>query len=387
MAPYIDALWTPPYWEFYGGRYHRHRGYWGRHIGFYGGINYGYGYTGLGFHGGYWSQGAFVYNQATANVDPGVVRYVYRHSVVNSTPTNAVSYYGGSGGITRAPTQAELVVRSETRVALLPAQIEHARMAAADRSLLAAENRGRPPMPVLVRPLATTYRAPAPLPRSWQREAAQQAPRAAPAANVPPRGEPPAPAPAPQRRTNIEPPQPQAEPHAAGRGRVETWPGQAPSLPGRVGAPPEQPAYQALQGVRQAPPPQMVPAPMQERPTRQQRGPVATNPTPPPQQEVHPESPRQPVQAPPNRPSPFAIKPTPAQREAPPAPQRPMMQPPPPGQEVRHEPSRPMVQAPSHGNPAPPPNQAPQATPPGRGGPPPEKGPPRDRSVERKGQE
>src|SRR5579863_997894 len=43
-APYQGALWTPGYWDYSGSRYGFHHGYWGRHIGYYGGINYGYGY-------------------------------------------------------------------------------------------------------------------------------------------------------------------------------------------------------------------------------------------------------------------------------------------------------------------------------------------------------
>src|SRR6185312_10563520 len=73
LAPYVDALWTPPYWEFVGSRYRWHRGYWGTHIGFYGGIDYGFGYTGRGFYGGYWNNGRFAYNRAVTNVTVTVV--------------------------------------------------------------------------------------------------------------------------------------------------------------------------------------------------------------------------------------------------------------------------------------------------------------------------
>src|SRR5580704_3695731 len=47
-------LWTPGYWSYRGGRYRYNNGYWGRHIGYYGGINYGFGYVGVGYQGGYW---------------------------------------------------------------------------------------------------------------------------------------------------------------------------------------------------------------------------------------------------------------------------------------------------------------------------------------------
>src|ERR1035441_10590871 len=55
-APYAGALWTPGYWGFVGGRYRFHHGFWGLHIGFYGGVDYGFGYTGYGYYGGYWGR-------------------------------------------------------------------------------------------------------------------------------------------------------------------------------------------------------------------------------------------------------------------------------------------------------------------------------------------
>jgi hypothetical protein len=45
-APEPGFLWTPGYWGFAGGGYVWHTGYWGPRIGFYGGINYGFGYYG-----------------------------------------------------------------------------------------------------------------------------------------------------------------------------------------------------------------------------------------------------------------------------------------------------------------------------------------------------
>jgi len=46
--PRVGVLWTPGYWGFEGGLYGWHAGYWGPHVGFYGGINYGFGYGGVG---------------------------------------------------------------------------------------------------------------------------------------------------------------------------------------------------------------------------------------------------------------------------------------------------------------------------------------------------
>src|SRR5580692_12257982 len=40
--PAVGLLWTPGYWGWAGGAYLWHVGYWGPHVGFYGGINYGF---------------------------------------------------------------------------------------------------------------------------------------------------------------------------------------------------------------------------------------------------------------------------------------------------------------------------------------------------------
>ena len=53
-APQVGFLWTPGYWGWGGGVYLWHGGYWGPHIGFYGGVNYGFGYGGVGYAGGEW---------------------------------------------------------------------------------------------------------------------------------------------------------------------------------------------------------------------------------------------------------------------------------------------------------------------------------------------
>src|SRR5882757_6201751 len=48
LPPYVGALWTPGYWGYGSGGYLWNAGYWGRSIGYYGGINYGFGYFGVG---------------------------------------------------------------------------------------------------------------------------------------------------------------------------------------------------------------------------------------------------------------------------------------------------------------------------------------------------
>ena len=58
MPPTEGVLWTPGYWGWSGGNYAWNGGYWGAQIGFYGGVNYGYGYGGNGYAGGRWNNGA-----------------------------------------------------------------------------------------------------------------------------------------------------------------------------------------------------------------------------------------------------------------------------------------------------------------------------------------
>ena len=103
MAPFIGALWTPGYWGWGSGAYLWHAGYWGPQVGFYGGIDYGFGYVGVGYAGGYWNNGAFFYNSAVNNINRTVVRNVYSKTVINNGG-NRVSYNGGRGGITARPT-------------------------------------------------------------------------------------------------------------------------------------------------------------------------------------------------------------------------------------------------------------------------------------------
>ncbi len=81
MAPEPGLLWTPGYWGWGDGIYVWHRGYWGRHVGFYGGINYGFGYPGVGFFGGEWRGREFFYNRSVNRVDVHIIRNVYDRRV------------------------------------------------------------------------------------------------------------------------------------------------------------------------------------------------------------------------------------------------------------------------------------------------------------------
>ena len=102
-APYEGALWTPPYWGWSGGLYVFHTGYWGPHVGYYGGVNYGFGYMGIGFIGGRWHDHDFEYNRAYMHVDDRRFHHVYEDRRDEGRYTvdrgSHVAFSGGPGGI------------------------------------------------------------------------------------------------------------------------------------------------------------------------------------------------------------------------------------------------------------------------------------------------
>ena len=151
--PEIGVLWTPGYWGWSGGAYIFHEGYWGPHIGFYGGVNYGFGYVGVGYEGGYWNHGVFAYNRTVNNVNVTNVTNVYNKTVVvnNNVTNNHVSYNGGTGGIQAQPTRQEQAALREQHVAPTSEQQAHVQAAQADRSQLASVNGGRPQTAALPR--------------------------------------------------------------------------------------------------------------------------------------------------------------------------------------------------------------------------------------------
>ena len=108
LPPEVGFLWTPGYWGFSAGLYNWHPGFWGPTVGFYGGINYGFGYPGHGYYGGYWRGRDFYYNRAVNNVNINTVHNVYNQTVVNNVKVNHVSYNGGPHGIQARPTSEQL---------------------------------------------------------------------------------------------------------------------------------------------------------------------------------------------------------------------------------------------------------------------------------------
>ena len=156
--PSVGLLWTPGYWGFAGGVYGWHGGYWGPHVGFYGGVNYGFGYGGIGFYGGEWRGGAFAYNSAVANFGSVHVTNVYENRTVVEQNTivnnNHVAFNGGPGGINRAPSVQEQQFTGESHVQPTPNQMQHQNAAGMDRSQLASVNQGHPSTTAMSRPVA-----------------------------------------------------------------------------------------------------------------------------------------------------------------------------------------------------------------------------------------
>lgn len=153
LAPRVGFLWTPGYWAWNGGFYWWHPGYWGPHIGFYGGINYGYGYVGVGFVGGYWRGGAFYYNRAVSNVNVIYVHNTYNETVVNnSTTVNRVSYNGGTGGMEARPTPEQQAYARDQHVAPTAAQVRQEHVAMNNPAQRFSANHGRPQIAATAKP-------------------------------------------------------------------------------------------------------------------------------------------------------------------------------------------------------------------------------------------
>jgi hypothetical protein len=144
VAPAVGLLWTPGYWGWAEGAYLWHAGYWGPHVGFYGGINYGFGYSGVGYEGGYWRGREFYYNRSVTNINSTHITNVYNRTVINNVNVTHVSFNGGAGGVAARPTAAQLSAEHERHLGLTPVQRQQQQLAHANSTLRAAVNNGRP---------------------------------------------------------------------------------------------------------------------------------------------------------------------------------------------------------------------------------------------------
>jgi hypothetical protein len=147
--PAVGLLWTPGYWGFGGGVYGFNAGYWGPTVGFYGGVNYGFGYGGSGYYGGRWENGAFRYNTAVSHVNTTNIHNTYiDRTVINRGVTNSHASFNGPGGVNAKPTAAEEAAAKENHVPPTTAQVNREKFAASQPSLRAVN--GHAPKPEAV---------------------------------------------------------------------------------------------------------------------------------------------------------------------------------------------------------------------------------------------
>ena len=151
LAPEVGFLWTPAWWGWEGDVFLFHEGFWGPRIGFYGGINYGFGYFGAGFLGGRWEGDHFFYNRSITNINITNIRNVYNENV-NVTNVSHVSFNGGQGGIEARPTAEEEAAAQGRRVGPVAAQTRNLEAARGNPQLRASVNHGVPPVAATARP-------------------------------------------------------------------------------------------------------------------------------------------------------------------------------------------------------------------------------------------
>jgi len=141
--PRVGFLWTPGYWGYNGSNYFFNEGYWGPTVGFYGGINYGYGYGGQGYQSGRWLGNTFRYNTAVTRVNTSVIHNTYvNKQVVNKTGSRAS--FNGPGGTTAKATAQEQAAAKAEHIPATSAQQSRVEAAKNNPALHAANNNGKP---------------------------------------------------------------------------------------------------------------------------------------------------------------------------------------------------------------------------------------------------
>jgi hypothetical protein len=160
QPPEAGLLWTPGYWGWGNNGYAWNEGYWGATVGFYGGIAYGYGYSGQGYTGGHWQGHQFFYNTSVSHVNVANVHNVYRQTVVNNTTVTRVSFNGGTGGVRAQPSAVERAAARAPHQPATASQAQHREASSATRSPSAAPAEKRPPMHAADLPAITHQAAP-----------------------------------------------------------------------------------------------------------------------------------------------------------------------------------------------------------------------------------
>jgi hypothetical protein len=128
-----------------------HTGFWGATVGFYGGVNLGFGYGGSGFEGGRWQGPDFHYNRSLTHLGGLTTLKSYDQPVLAGTPSR-VSYNGGPGGAKALATPRERAALWEHHLPPTAEQDRHLERASGHPGLLASVNRGNPPIAATERP-------------------------------------------------------------------------------------------------------------------------------------------------------------------------------------------------------------------------------------------
>jgi hypothetical protein len=181
LPPEVGYLWTPAWWGWNDGAYVFNAGYWGPVVGFYGGINYGFGYTGFGYEGGYWRDRQFFYNRTVNNIRNVNITNVYNRPISTVNNFNRVSF-NGPGGVQVRPTNAQLYASRTPHMAATPAQQQHFQLARSQPDLRASYNHGAPPIAATARPAMLRGPGVAPAVRAGGAYHAQTSPYRAPGA-------------------------------------------------------------------------------------------------------------------------------------------------------------------------------------------------------------
>jgi YXWGXW repeat-containing protein len=150
-APEVGFLWTPGYWGWGGNAFFFHEGYWGPHVGYYGGINYGFGYGGRGYEGGRWENNHFYYNTSVNHINNENIHNTY-NTRVEYNSGNRVSYNGGNGGVNERPSSQEETYDKERHTGPVAAQNQHMQQARSNPELRASANHGKPPIAATAKP-------------------------------------------------------------------------------------------------------------------------------------------------------------------------------------------------------------------------------------------
>jgi WXXGXW repeat (2 copies) len=286
--PRPGFLWTPGYWAWIGGQYLFHAGYWGPRVGYYGGIPYGYGYTGEGYEGGRWDHGAFYYNRTVNNLEGAQVRNVYEKTVVVNNAANGVSFNGGRNGTIAKPTTEERAYDRENHFAPTSQQQRHVELSAQDPKAFEKSNQGKPPVAATskpgelkgpgVTPAAPINAGPRVLPAGGQTKPALANPPT-PEVGKPVVGAPPA---AEVKKPNIGGPSPPANaPAATAPAPPRPNPPAAELKKPEIGGPPPAPKPQ-IDATRPQPPPQVAKPPAsQPQFAKPEKGPPPGGPRPP----------------------------------------------------------------------------------------------------------